>query len=176
MALGQFFTVFFPSVSLALGQSLYSCHSASEATTLKVMGKISCYRTLTKHSKALTLYINHMDGLVQDCSISNANTPKILQSFQYAQQMADIDNPADVNFHAKSQYNLHIDRLVQERHNSIANALELRLSCTNLSIYMWCELSYRIDIVSMGKCKKDVTPLLTHWSCVFLALTIPSMG
>ena len=26
---------------------------------------------------------------------------------------------------------LHIDGLVQERHNSIANALELRLSCTN---------------------------------------------
>ena len=25
----------------------------------------------------------------------------------------------------------HIDRLVQERRNSIANALELRLSCTN---------------------------------------------
>ena len=23
----------------------------------------------------------------------------------------------------------------------------------------------------MGKCKKDVTPLLTHWSYVFLALT-----
>ena len=24
---------------------------------------------------------------------------------------------------------------------------------------------------SMGQCKKDVTPLLTHWSYVFLALT-----
>ena len=29
----------------------------------------------------------------------------------------------------------HIDGLVQERHNSIANALELRLSSTNLLIY-----------------------------------------
>ena len=28
-----------------------------------------------------------------------------------------------------------IDRLVQVRRNSVANALELRLSCTNLSIY-----------------------------------------
>ena len=27
------------------------------------------------------------------------------------------------------------------------------------------------DIRSMGSCKKDVTPLLTHWSYVFLALT-----
>ena len=26
-------------------------------------------------------------------------------------------------------------------------------------------------IVSLAKCKKDVTPLLTHWSYVFLALT-----
>ena len=30
----------------------------------------------------------------------------------------------------------HIDGLVQERRNSIANAPELRLSCTNPSIYM----------------------------------------
>ena len=29
----------------------------------------------------------------------------------------------------------HVDGLVQERRNSIANALELRLSCTNPSIY-----------------------------------------
>ena len=30
----------------------------------------------------------------------------------------------------------HMDGLVQEKRNSIANALELRLSCTNTSIYM----------------------------------------
>ena len=53
----------------------------------------------------------------------------------------------------------HFDGLVQERRNSIANALELRLSCTNPSI--WDE----------GLCKKDATPLLTHWSYVSLALT-----
>ena len=29
----------------------------------------------------------------------------------------------------------HIDELVQERRNSIANTLELRLSCTNPSLY-----------------------------------------
>ena len=33
-------------------------------------------------------------------------------------------------------HDAHIDGLVQERHNSIANALELRLSCTNRSIYI----------------------------------------
>ena len=26
-------------------------------------------------------------------------------------------------------------------------------------------------VISMGLCKKDVTPLLTHWSYIFLALT-----
>ena len=27
------------------------------------------------------------------------------------------------------------------------------------------------DTISMGKCKKDVTPLLMHWSYIFFALT-----
>ena len=44
----------------------------------------------------------------------------------------------------------------------------------------WKEtLSMKLDIfiikvaltILMGYCKKDVTPLLTHWSYVFLALT-----
>ena len=42
----------------------------------------------------------------------------------------------------------HIDWLVQERRNSIANALELRLSCTNPSIYspqdIRCAISLRL--------------------------------
>ena len=41
-----------------------------------------------------------------------------------------------------------IDGLVQERHNSIANALELRLSCTNLSMYfhgLQTKLPYQKD-------------------------------
>ena len=56
--------------------------------------------------------------------------------------------------HLTGKIVIHVDGLVQERRNSIANALELRLSCT-----------------SMNECKKGVTPLLTHWSYVFLALT-----
>ena len=43
---------------------------------------------------------------------------------------------------------------MQERRNSIANALELRLSCTNT---FWCN--------------KNVTPLLTHLSYISLVLT-----
>ena len=34
-------------------------------------------------------------------------------------------------------YVAHINGLVQERHNSIANTLELRLSCTDPSIYFY---------------------------------------
>ena len=32
-------------------------------------------------------------------------------------------------------------------------------------------LGFQFNIISMDSCKKDVTPLLTHWSYVFLALT-----
>ena len=52
-----------------------------------------------------------------------------------------------------------INGLVQERSNSIANALELRHSCTKLWIYrcpvltkwlpMWCEHSYRIILLQL---------------------------
>ena len=37
------------------------------------------------------------------------------------------------HFHALWFYEVHVDGLVQERRNSISNALELRLSCTNPS-------------------------------------------
>ena len=39
--------------------------------------------------------------------------------------------------HPTSSYLTHSDRLVEERHNSTANALELYLSGTNSSIYAW---------------------------------------
>ena len=39
------------------------------------------------------------------------------------------------NVSMSTQCEIHIDGLEQERHNSIANALELRLSCTNPSLY-----------------------------------------
>ena len=42
----------------------------------------------------------------------------------------------------------YVNGLVQERHNSIANALELCLSCTNP--WMWCHVS-------------PTETLLTHW-------------
>ena len=64
--------------------------------------------------------------------------------------------------------NPYIDDLVQERRNYIANALELRLSCTNPSIYdkdlagtpWW--LSYLWYETVMLKCTKSLTePMLT---------------
>ena len=49
-------------------------------------------------------------------------------------------------------YKVHIDGLVQERRNSIAIALELRLSCTNLSIYSDMKFCWGLSTVS------DVVP------------------
>ena len=52
-------------------------------------------------------------------------------------------DPEDVRTEClkKEQIVSHIEKLVQERHNSIANALELRLSCTNTST---CSYSSRL--------------------------------
>ena len=49
----------------------------------------------------------------------------------------------------------YIDGLVQERRNSIANAMELRLSCTNLSIWQWY-----ISVLAM---ELHLTGM--HWPC-----------
>ena len=91
-----------------------------------------------------------------------------------------------------SSYILYIDGLVQDRRNSSASAMELRLSCTNPSIYVWwmlyvkyALLLYAIDVVltlsywgaetseniSMAWCTTAVTPLLTHWSYYSIALS-----
>ena len=52
---------------------------------------------------------------------------------------------------------LYIDGLVQERRNSIANALELCLSCTNPSILRWA----RDVVVVNSSC---------YFSCLFIML------
>ena len=36
---------------------------------------------------------------------------------------------------------------------------------------IWQYVFLFYDTIEMGLCKKDVTPLLTHWSYIFLALT-----
>ena len=46
-------------------------------------------------------------------------------------------------------FEFHIDGLVQERHNSIANALEMRLSCTNPSIYTQAIIRGREGIMKL---------------------------
>ena len=43
-------------------------------------------------------------------------------------------------------YTEHIDGLEQERHNSIANALELRLSCINPSTYKFVYMIYEMKL------------------------------
>ena len=51
--------------------------------------------------------------------------------------------------------------LVQERHNSIANALELRLSCTNPLIYFACSLEPS-EILAAPSCQNWPSPDL-YW-------------
>ena len=62
----------------------------------------------------------------------------------------------------------HINGLVQERRNSIANVLELRLSCTNPSIYRYAQ---QIEIFAQRKAangiNRDISsvgPLGTNFS------------
>ena len=67
------------------------------------------------------------------------------------------------------------------------DALRNRLSCENvwqldsriwkawrtnciIHVYLWYYIYHIYIYISMGYCKKDVAPLQTHWSCVFLAL------
>ena len=58
-------------------------------------------------------------------------------SIPYHYLFDTVDNCLATVFHSAWR---HIDGLVQERHNSIANALELRLSCTNPSISLGCSV------------------------------------
>ena len=50
---------------------------------------------------------------------------------------------------------LHIDELVQERRNSIANVLELRLSCTNPWIDIFCTKLFKLSL--------QLEPWSWHW-------------
>ena len=72
----------------------------------------------------------------------------------------------------------HMEELVQKRRNSSADTLELRLSCTNpltcrkivVALHHWH--GDIVEIISMGLCKKDVTPVRYQWSYIFLELTL----
>ena len=61
----------------------------------------------------------------------------------------------------------HIDRLVQERRTSIANAYELRLPCTKPSIYsttyMYAEVILGLPLANERRPYK-VTPSLIGWA------------
>ena len=64
----------------------------------------------------------------------------------------------------------HIDGLVQERRNSIANALELRLSCTSPSTYPWALLHWHWQTsittapVSVKQTWRNVAPVRFEWN------------
>ena len=67
--------------------------------------------------------------------ISDISLLSILEK-QNHKSLAEYKGDQDVTL--LLTYLEYIDGLVQERHNSIANALELRLSCTNPSNYLIC--------------------------------------
>ena len=73
-------------------------------------------------SISLEIGTNQIYGIVQDCSNSSANTYRRYHS------LALIHWNHTCSVHNKPDK---FDELVQERLNSIANALELRFSCTN---------------------------------------------
>ena len=61
-------------------------------------------------------------------------------------------------------FTCYINGLMQERRNSIANALELRLSRTNPSIWSTtgrCHMIWRLILASTGRAL--ITSKLTHW-------------
>ena len=84
------------------------------------------------------------------CIISRIINPAVMMSSSTQGLPGMSPHKLPIVMNNVGQYSLapHIHGLVQERCNSIANTLELHLSCTN----PWHH-------ISMGKCKKDVTPV-----------------
>ena len=58
----------------------------------------------------------------------------------------------------------HIDALMQERRNSIANALELRLSCTYPSIWYHCNMTVIIYLICRWSVNNSATENLPYAS------------
>ena len=75
------------------------------------------------------------DWCLCDVTVMNASIwylHSIIRSTQVFHKVINLFDMRKILMHCTKLY---IDRLVQERCNSIANALELLLSCTNPSIY-----------------------------------------
>ena len=64
-------------------------------------------------------------------------------------------------------YLVHVDGLMQERRNSIANTLELRLSCTNPSLYtcIYILLGYTKQTLS----ESEFAHFLNSWEIFHVA-------
>ena len=80
--------------------------------------------------------------------LSSPRTADIFSLVRFPHKIFTRDQK--IIIHGKPYVILYINGLVQERRNSIANALELSLSCTSPSIYMtschWCYSAFNIDI------------------------------
>ena len=74
-----------------------------------------------------------------------------------------------------SHFYWHLHGLLQERHNSTANALELRLSCTNPLIYNWQCHQYNDTNTHHSKIitvkRHDISPLMVEYAVLKGTLT-----
>ena len=106
-------------------------------------------------SAGIKSHVGHIDGLVQDCSISTALAVEILQSC--TEPSTCIRDPMSI-YRCANTLELHlsnIDGLVQDCSISSALAVEILQSCTEPSTCNRDPMSIYIDV-------------LTHWSYIFL--------
>ena len=61
------------------------------------------------------------------------------------------------------------NRHIADQVEDIGSDLIWQSKCTK--VFCIIQHSYNVGVCIVGQCKKDVTSMLTHWSCVFLALT-----
>ena len=75
---------------------------------------------------------------------------------------------------AKHDVSVHIDVLMQERCNSIANALELHLSCTNPSIYSLTDLLFHWNwkVITATTCHQTLHLIESWWPPTISSLSL----
>ena len=120
-----------------------------------------------------------MMSLFNDAYISvtrlHPNLGVLATSGNYRHEILDIFVGSNCGFWASGVI------VISDRHPSIPflpGDNEMLSNSPYLVDPYWCiaissiNTKHAVEAKSMGWCKKDVTPFLTHWSYVFLALTI----
>ena len=82
----------------------------------------------------------HVDGSVQDCSISTANALEILQSCTKPSMLERCNSSVLAHRYIDMGSRMHVDGSVQDCSISTANAVEILQSCTKPSMWPTCDL------------------------------------